>query len=188
MINKCNMNLIGVSGKKQSGKDTFWKCALIHGWDYENKSFATNVKKVCSIITGLPIRHFTNHFFDKFRCENKSLREIMQFVGTDLFRMQYNKNVWINSLFSDFTDKSKWIITDVRFINEAEKIKQLGGILIRINRPTINNDNHQSETELDNYDNWDYVIENNETFNDFEDKIIEIMNKLDKREVLCIEQ
>lgn len=60
----------------------------------------------------------------------------------------------------------KWIITDVRFPNEAEAIKERKGIVVRIERKqpegTIGTQ-HSSETSLDNYTGWDVVVDNNGT-------------------------
>lgn len=55
-----------------------------------------------------------------------------------------------------------WIITDVRFKNEAKAIKDRGGIVIRINRDSLNikENSHQSEIDLDDYE-FDYTIYNN---------------------------
>ena len=55
-----------------------------------------------------------------------------------------------------------WVITDVRFNNEAEAIKERGGLLIRVNRPDANSsDTHISETELDEYKGFNLTITNN---------------------------
>ena len=54
-----------------------------------------------------------------------------------------------------------WIITDVRFFNETQAIKDKGGILIRVNRDSDSKDSHVSENELITYKDWDYVIDNN---------------------------
>ena len=55
---------------------------------------------------------------------------------------------------------SNWIITDCRFPNEAEAIKDRGGIIIRVDRPGVEPVNaHPSETALDNLD-FDYRIAN----------------------------
>lgn len=67
--------------------------------------------------------------------KNTKLREFIQVLGTDAMRKVIHPNIWVNALFSEFTDDSKWIITDVRFPNEVEKIKEKGGIIIRIGRP-----------------------------------------------------
>jgi hypothetical protein len=60
----------------------------------------------------------------------------------------------------DDGDLPNWIITDVRFMNEAIAIKNQGGFIIRVDRPDIKliND-HPSETELDNW-NFDYKVAN----------------------------
>jgi hypothetical protein len=53
-----------------------------------------------------------------------------------------------------------WIITDTRFPNEAQAIKDAGGIVIRVDRPGVSAINaHPSETALDNWD-FDYKIWN----------------------------
>ena len=47
--------------------------------------------------------------------------------------------------------------------NEADYIKNKGGILIKINRNTGYNDNYISEIDLDDYDKFDYIVDNNRT-------------------------
>lgn len=55
-----------------------------------------------------------------------------------------------------------WIITDVRFPNEVKAIKDRDGIIIRVNRfGMIDNSTHESETTLDNYKEFDFIIDNN---------------------------
>ena len=57
--------------------------------------------------------------------------------------------------------RPKWVVTDVRFENETKAIKDRGGILIRVDRDSDSKDSHGSENELNNYKDWDYVIDNN---------------------------
>lgn len=72
-------------------------------------------------------------------------------------------------------DKPNWIITDVRFPNEAKAIKDRGGIVIRVNRYDENGmpyktlNNHPSETALDDYE-FDITIDNNGTIEDLIEK------------------
>ena len=57
-----------------------------------------------------------------------------------------------------------WIITDTRFPNEIKAVKNKDGICIRIfrtNSELQNKPEHESETALDSYNDWDYIIDNN---------------------------
>ena len=74
-----------------------------------------------------------------------------------------------------------WIITDVRFPNEAKAIKAKGGIIIKINRTnntieTSGIQKHESEIALDNY-KFDDIIENDGTLEDLFYKVHEIIKK-----------
>lgn len=128
-------------------------------------------------------------------------RLLLQLLGTECGREIIHPNIWCNSLMSKYTKKftgktfhaagigrevhdteyPNWIITDVRFPNEADAIKERGGIIIRVNRKHGYNtpdgkwkempiDYHESETALDNYD-FDYVIENDTTIAELKEKV-----------------
>ena len=125
-----------------------------------------------------------------------TVREFMQKLGTEAMRDSLHANVWVNAIFSDYIPQQykimedigklsseeivikrqgyayhpSWCITDMRFPNEYDIIKSKGGILIRINRPGVPQNDHPSETSLDNF-KFDYVIDNNGTLEDFEKKI-----------------
>ena len=152
------------------------------GW--EIKKFAGKLKQIASLLTGIPIQKFEDQEFKKTLLgpewsrrelyESKapwiavgeyidvpmSVREFLQKLGTESLRTGLHENVWLNALFADYTPESKWIITDVRFPNEAESIKSRGGIIIRVDRPGLKalND-HPSEKSMDDY-KFDYRITN----------------------------
>jgi hypothetical protein len=98
--------------------------------------------------------------------EPASSRDIMQYIGTDIFR-KMKPNVWVDStiklILSDNPQLA--IITDCRFPNEVEAIKSVGGKIIRLTRNPFNSD-HLSECILDkdkyDWNNFDYVIDNQE--------------------------
>lgn len=80
---------------------------------------------------------------------------------------------------------SNWIITDVRFPNEARAIKARDGILIRIERdyvlrggPEDPKNQHPSETALDGYQDWDYIIQNDGTIKDLVEKVENVMKNV----------
>lgn len=91
-------------------------------------------------------------------------REVMQYVGTDIFR-KIKSDVWTSSLIRkiNMDNPSIAVITDCRFPNEVECIQNNNGIVIRLVRDMYHSD-HTSETILDqkNYDwnNFDYIISN----------------------------
>lgn len=93
---------------------------------------------------------------------NMTGREVMQFVGTEVFRKMYD-NVWVDSTIKRIKLDSPCmaLICDVRFENEANGILSNGGKLIRLTRD-INNgkDQHASETGLDNYTSFSCLIDN----------------------------
>ena len=89
-------------------------------------------------------------------------RLLLQIIGTDCIRDKVHPNAWVNGLFSDYKAKwvptgdsvaeedvslekeyPNWIITDMRFPNELEAVKDRGGVTIRVNRPKNDLDNHK---------------------------------------------
>ena len=113
-------------------------------------------------------------------------RKLLQLLGTEAGREIIHPNIWVNALFGDYDKDSNWVITDVRFPNEAQAIKDRGGVVIRVERKPFNRaggmegnkqfseqikeDTHLSETALDDYD-FDYVIENDGSIKDLVEKV-----------------
>lgn len=112
--------------------------------------------------------------------EDKELltpRKLLQELGTEICR-QIHPSAWINALFVDYTSKKhdKWVISDVRFPDEVQAIKDRGGIVIKVNRD-VGDDQHESEKALDGYTDWDYVIDNNGTIEGLVDQVETMLNK-----------
>lgn len=127
-----------------------------------------------------------------------SVRELLQKLGTEAMRDGLHENVWVNALFADYTlnkvwktakelnsevagsveEYPSWCITDMRFPNEMDAVKERGGITIRVNRDNgtraIDTNPHPSETGLDNVE-FDYVIENDGTIEDLVEKVRTIL-------------
>lgn len=161
------MIIIGISGKKGSGKDTFSRLLeeqLVNsGFTVTIKAFANNLKECCALISG----QFPWVFYDqnskdkKAGLLNMTNRELMQKFG-DLTR-QLDPDIWIKlTLEPDYKiAPDVLLITDVRFKNEVKAIKDRGGILIRIKSDRSVADSHISETDLDDYPDFDLEINNN---------------------------
>jgi hypothetical protein len=124
------------------------------------------------------------------KLRSMTARELLQKLGTDAIRNGLHENAWVNALMSEYreedtrlseyirVDKSKWIITDCRFHNEAFAVRDRGGIIIRVNRPgngPVNN--HISETAIDGFD-FNYVINNDGDIEDLRTKVKDLLNQI----------
>lgn len=100
------------------------------------------------------------NFITKYELIKLSPRKLLQLLGTDCGRNIIHPDIWVSSLFSEYYGKqSNWIITDVRFPNEALKIKKKGGILIKMLRNIDNPLLHESEIHIPTLYS-DYIIDN----------------------------
>ena len=100
---------------------------------------------------------------DALRCGDYTSRRLQQELGTDFFRNRIDNDFWIKCLGS----MDNTIISDMRFPNEYTAIKEAGGFLVKIvgghqNDP-MSHDDHPSETALDHVEEWDFVINNDES-------------------------
>lgn len=95
-----------------------------------------------------------------------------------LQKVPYKHVIWIENIEDDVYPNL--IITDLRFPNEYDAVKQRGGITIRVNRNQIKTTNlqleHTSETALDSH-KFDYVIDNNGSILDLIEKVRVILIK-----------
>lgn len=125
-----------------------------------------------------------------FHEKRMTVRELLQIMGTECGRQIIHDQIWVNSLFADYKPifnpwnrinaerYPRWIITDCRFPNEAKAVKDRNGVLIRINRPSAGSETskkHESETALDDYGKWDFIINNDGSLEQLEDKVKNIL-------------
>ena len=164
--------LIGFSGKKGSGK-SYFADYLVNNKLFIKLSFASPLKEITKILFNLsdedvkdPIKkELINPKF------NASPRELMQWLGTDIMREEFNKkfnysgSIWIDSVKDKIKtlleDNKDVVIDDVRFQNEVDMIHSLGGIVINLRNDldnTLNNSTstHSSENQKLTF-NYEFV-------------------------------
>lgn len=149
------MILIGISGKKQSGKDAVCEHLMKRFPSSERIAFADACKdEVCAMY------RITRSYLEEHK---SSFRLILQGHGTDYRRRMCGENYWIEQWLKKVSKSLADVViaSDVRFENEARMIHDCGGFLWQVNRPLMEyDDRHCSETELDGYDKFDRVIPN----------------------------
>lgn len=160
--------LIGLSGYARSGKNAVGRI-LENDYGYRQESFAQALKNVAAeinpqlpepykgIIPGatLPLSRFFLRYggWDEVKDEVPAAREFLQRLGVAC-RDQIGPDVWVDALARRLSvhPSARYVITDVRFPNEAEFITNRGGQVWRIERPgTQPVNSHTSETALDDW-------------------------------------
>jgi len=174
------MLVIGISGKIGCGKSTVARrVAERLGWRVT--SFGARLKDEVSELFGFP-REWCDtaegkdrmvNLFDPSACSHAqskillmtakwrgiTVRELLQLWGTEV-RRAYEPDYWVNRM-EDFLGRNLggWVIDDVRFPNEAKYIRDLDGLLVRLEpypgwEPGPHAV-HVSETALDEYERFD---------------------------------
>lgn len=162
--------IIGLTGNKGVGKDTAG-AYLVEKYGFERISFADKLKESAAAIFNIDREKWEKLKNDKtsfvtvgyYNTESEypgggevatiTVREFLQRYGTEAHREVFGDNFWIHAAFDKlYSTKSylkyDYVITDVRFKNEANSIRMLGGKVIEIKRDTKEQDNHISEAGI----------------------------------------
>ena len=112
-----------------------------------------------------------------------SLREILVYIGTYVMQQSVNKNIFINIIRNKIREAQyrnhnlKYIIvTDIRFLHEYEYVRENHGITINISRNSIQQLDNIAEHELDDNEDYDYMIDNSGTYDELFDSIWNIVH------------
>lgn len=99
----------------------------------------------------------------------KTPRQIWIEVGNKM--REIYPSIWIDNALYGTPEADVIIITDLRFKNEAHKIKSLGGRLIKMVRNSAPVSDDPSDTALEDFTDWDRIIENHGNMHDLHGKI-----------------
>ena len=139
-------------------------------YNFKTGIVSTNIKDADVVIDDIDEFDYDNLAPLLFLYNNNisiKIRVLLQYYGTNIIRNHFWKEAFIrytiNKAFDIRNSKGQCIIADARFDNEYEAIKQCGGMIIRIDRKS-SNDNHDShESEQIKISQDDYVIDNTGT-------------------------
>lgn len=143
--------LLGITGRMGSGKTTASQVLVDRGWI--NIKMAGPLKDMARAI-GLTDRHIEGDL-KEVPCDllcGRTPRHAMQTLGTEWGRDMIAPHVWTNIARTRIVDAMasglSVVVDDIRFQNEADLIRDLGGMVLRIVRPDIAMQSHQSEADL----------------------------------------
>lgn len=180
--------IIGVSGKKRSGKDTL-AATLVENFGFARYAFADPLKELALDVNPLVYRGVVRPSgYDEIQTaqadrlapvierigwerakERPEVRRILQALGVGV--RELDEDFWVRTTMTRaLAEDQPVVITDVRFPNEVEAIRDAGGHIVRVTRPGMTHDDtHISETALDDLEP-DTLIENDGTLEDLERK------------------
>lgn len=171
------MIILGFSGAKRAGKNTVASLVEQHyfaqGKICQYVNFADALRSMMSVIN--PIVDFSDNdairYNDVVRevgYENSKkvpeIRRLLQVTGTEAVRDILGPDTWVNKWADQVSASTADVVLtcDVRFINEYDALKELGGNLWRIDRPGLDiGDSHSSERDWQIM-KWDKLIINND--------------------------
>lgn len=168
---------IAFAAKQRSGKD----CAA----EFILQSRQGQIRKFAD-----PLYELMYMVQDYVGVPKKKDRLLLQVLGTEWGRTQ-NEDIWIDKLFNtlDLDGDANIIISDARFINEFEACKKNGFILVKIETDEVirlargaSGKVHPSETDMDLYWDYDYVITNNGTKEEFYSKLYDMLSDISRLE------
>jgi len=178
-------HLVGISGRKRSGKDTL-AARLISHHGFTRVSFAEPMRHMLKaqnpivaaepgwIGADLRLTDVLGPEDDwEVAKELPEVRRLLQALGTEAGRNILGENVWVDAAFRVVDEiPGPVVITDVRFPNELHYVEGWCGsgrygLTVRVERPSLppNTDLHPSETALDDAA-FDYGVRNDGTVAD----------------------
>lgn len=132
------MKLIGIHGRKRSGKDTTARFIREVMPELQLIAFADRLKEVCSVYFGVPLHYFydermKDHFYPEFQL---TVREMMTSMSDHLKR-GYGLYIWLRPVRQRYEELKAdgaygLVVTDVRYEYEAEWIRSEGGAMCHV--------------------------------------------------------
>ena len=183
------MRVVGFGCTAQVGKDTATEyLEKKYPGRAKRVAFADKLKQVCMLLFGLSYEQCYGSKEIKEAVDPRygmSPREIMQKVG-DGMREIYPE-IWVDTVFHTTIPGHQkegydfFVISDVRYPNEGDKIHTENGTLVKVLRGAGGVEvgaDHSSETAMQDYKDFDFVIDNNGTFDEYFERLDKLMEEI----------
>ena len=181
------VHLIGLSGRRGSGKDTVARILqqLQPERIWQVRSFGDSIKAVCAALTGEDVAPY---YSQKGKAElvlpfHRTRGEMLQQVGQAL--RAWEPRVWVDAFFAGLPPDAFVLVPDVRFTNEADPIRARGGLMLRVEGDPLHqrgdgtrDDNHPSEVAMDDYPHFAATLHNSGSRDDLTRQVRELLGRL----------
>lgn len=174
------MKIFIISGKAGTGKN---KVATLLKNIYKEKN-----KNTINLAYASYLKEYAKNILNWDGREETKPRAFLQHIGIDIVK-RIDNQMLIRRIVEDIQVYSNFFdvitISDARFPEEIETIKnkfqdvKVIHILGRENNLTEDEKKHITETALDDYEHYDYRIQNNGTVEELEKKLISIVNEVE---------
>ena len=166
-------NIIIFSGKQYAGKDTAAKIMLDKMQNYRRCAMGDIIKLTYGAQKGLT--------YDEIEKNKAKYRSDLIVLGN--WGREQDPDYWLKKIIKQ---KGNIIVTDVRVPHEYEVFKNAGAITIRVEatretrakRGQLVGENDITEVGLDNEKNWDYIIDNNSTYEYLKSQVEKIIDEI----------
>jgi hypothetical protein len=183
------MRIVGFGCTAQVGKDTAAEhLEKLYPGKVKRVAFADKLKNVAMELFGLSWDQCYGSQEIKETIDSRygmTPREIMQGIGEQM--RQVHPEIWVDTVFNvtipQFVEQGYdcFIISDVRYPNEGDKIHEEGGVVVRVTRKgsgvTVGA-SHSSETAMQDYQAFDYLLENDSSFGAYFEKLELLMEDI----------
>lgn len=179
--------IVGICGRKRAGKDTVGSM-MIRYLGGRKRSLADPMKEVASIMFGWDAERIEQHKEETDPKWGISPRQFLQVFGTEFaqhmlsdmfpsYKAITGRKLWVNNLIDNASKDNYYVfVCDVRFLHEAEAIRQQkGSMIIKVIRPGyFCEDSHSSEQDIDKIE-YDHLIVNDGTLDDLNVKVSDLV-------------
>lgn len=178
------MEIIGLSGFARSGKDEAAKI-LVEEFGFIQVAFADKLRDMLYALDPIVGHYYYDKNPDLLTVQDvidkygwggyketefgQEIRRLLQRLGTEAGRQIMWDTIWIDAALKGLPDDAKVVVSDARFFNEFDAIRDRGGYIWRVEREGVGPaNNHASELEAMNYDKFSLVLNNNGSLEEYQ--------------------
>lgn len=175
------MEIIALSGYARSGKDEAAK-VLVEEFGFRQVAFADKLREMLYQLNPIievdahsdgeggirKVRTYLQDLINEYGWNGykqtrfgTEIRRLLQRLGTEAGRQTLWDSIWIDAALTGLDNDAKVVVSDARFFNEFDAVRERGGRVWRIEREGVGPaNNHASELEAVDYPHFSYTLWN----------------------------